>query len=71
MSENYMTNIEVRLRDLFDNVANGNESVDDAVRFLKDELLASFNNGREAARKPRKTARPKGARRPYKKSLAR
>ena len=42
---------------MFDDVADGTESVDDAVRFLKDELLASFKRGRETVLKPGNSAR--------------
>ena len=59
MSENYLTSIEARLRSMFASVADGHETVDDAVRFLKEELLASYRRGREAGHQPRKTARPK------------
>ncbi len=62
MSENYLTVIEGRLREIFANVENGSETVDNAVTFLKDELLASYRRGRDAGKHPRKTARPESSR---------
>ena len=46
MSENYLTVIERRLREMFAQVTDGTETVDNAVAFLKDELLASYKRGR-------------------------
>ena len=61
MSENYLDTIEIRLRTMFEHVANGTESVDDAVSFIKDEILASWKRGRESGRL-RKTTPRKGRR---------
>ena len=47
----YMQDIDQRLRGLFAEVANDATSVDEAVTFIKDELLASFKRGLQA--KPR------------------
>ena len=65
MSENYLTVIEGRLREMFANVENGSETVDNAVTFLKDELLASYRRGRDAGKQPRKTARPESSRKAF------
>ena len=61
MSENYLTVIERRLREMFAQVADGTETVDNAVAFLKDELLASYKRGRTSVTEGRK-ARPNGHR---------
>lgn len=65
MSENYMEVIEARLRKMFAEVNDGTMHVDDAVKFLKEELLTSYKNGRLAVGRgtQRKTTRPHGPRR--------
>ncbi len=60
MRENYLTGIERRLRDLFAQVTDGTETVDNAVAFLKDELLASYKRGRTSGIEGRAKAQPNG-----------
>ena len=59
MSENYLTVIEQRLREEFASVSDGTKTVDNAVAFLKDELLASYKRGRASAMKQKFGSRPK------------
>ncbi len=69
MRENYLTGIERRLRDLFAQVNDGTETVDNAVAFLKDELLASYKRGRTSVAEGRAKARPNGQS-PFRRSSA-
>ena len=62
MSENYLTVIERRLREMFAQVADGTETVDNAVAFLKDEFLASYKRGRTSVIEGRGKARPSAQR---------
>lgn len=48
---------------MFDAVAKGDQSVDDAVAFLKDELHASFTSGIYTERRSPKSARSQASRR--------
>ncbi len=50
----YMQEIDQRLRTMFEKVADGELSLDVAVRDIKDELLVSYRNGQEAGPRPRK-----------------
>ncbi|PLX41384.1 MAG: hypothetical protein C0605_05685 [Hyphomicrobiales bacterium] len=57
MSENYLDAIEHRLNGLFDEVAAGDTSRTEAVKFIKDEILASWKRGRQSGRKqPQKSS---------------
>ncbi len=55
-----MEAIEAKLRAMFADVSDGNMPVDDAVKFLKEELLVSYKNGLAAGKPQRKTMRPQG-----------
>ncbi len=52
----YMHAIDARLRELFREVESDPSRVDGAVSFIKDEILASYRRGQEAARSRRKRA---------------
>ena len=60
----YMQAIDQRLRELFAEVADNKTSVDEAVNFIKDELLVSYRNGQHAGPGPRKSNDTQ-SRRPY------
>ncbi len=51
----YLDTLEETLRLMFANVANGTESVDEAVAEIKEEILASWKRGREQSHPQKKT----------------
>lgn len=56
--KNYLNSYEIQVRTMFSDVFNAKMTIDEAVRFLKSEQLASFLRGRDL--KAYKTkARPK------------
>ena len=58
MSNNYLDAIERRLNDLFDEVAAGDTSRTGAVKFIKDEILASWKRGRQSGQRQPREASP-------------